>query len=58
MAGVHGLEQVEGLGSAHLADDDAFRAHTQAVLTRSRIVMAPVPSRFGGRVSSRTVWGC
>src|SRR3569623_1847450 len=32
MAGVHGLQQVERLGSADIADDDAFWAHTQAVL--------------------------
>ncbi len=32
MAGVHGLQQVEGLGSAHLAHDDAVRTHAQAVL--------------------------
>ena len=25
---------------------------------RSRIVTAPCPSRFGGRVSRRTTWGC
>src|SRR6516162_3136475 len=31
MAGVHGLQQVEGLRSTHLADDDSFRAHAQAV---------------------------
>ncbi len=31
MAGVHGLQQVERFGSANLADDDAFRAHTKAV---------------------------
>ena len=31
MAGVHGLQQVERFGSADFADDDAFRAHTQAV---------------------------
>ena len=31
MAGVHGLQQVERLGSADFADDDAFGAHTQAV---------------------------
>ena len=31
MAGVHGLQQVERLGSAHFAHDDAFGAHTQAV---------------------------
>ena len=32
MAGVHRLQQVEGLGSAHFADDDPLGAHTQAVL--------------------------
>ncbi len=32
MAGVHRLQQVEGLRSAHLADDDPLRAHAQAVL--------------------------
>ena len=31
MAGVHRLQQVERLGSADFADDDAFGAHTQAV---------------------------
>ena len=31
MAGVHRLQQVECFGSAHLADDDPLRAHTQAV---------------------------
>ena len=32
VAGVHGLEQVEGFRAAHLADDDPVRAHAQAVL--------------------------
>src|SRR5262249_38271041 len=32
MAGVHCLQQVECFRSAHLAHDDAFGAHTQAVL--------------------------
>ena len=32
MARVHGLQQVERFGSAHLADDDAVGTHTQAVL--------------------------
>jgi hypothetical protein len=32
MAGIHRLQQVEGLGSAHFADDDALGPHTQAVL--------------------------
>jgi hypothetical protein len=32
MAGVHGLQQVEGLRSAHLAHDDPFGTHTQTVL--------------------------
>src|SRR5580692_7372009 len=31
VAGVHGLQQGEGFLAAHLADDDAFRAHTQTV---------------------------
>ena len=31
VAGVHGLQQVERLGSAHLADDDALGPHAQAV---------------------------
>ena len=31
MAGVHGLQQVERLGSAHFADDDPLGTHTQAV---------------------------
>ncbi len=31
MAGVHRLQQVEGFLAAHLADDDAFRPHAQAV---------------------------
>ncbi len=30
--GIHGLQQVERLGSAHFADDDPLRAHAQAVL--------------------------
>ena len=32
VAGVHRLQQVERLGSAHFADDDAFGPHAQAVL--------------------------
>ncbi len=31
MAGIHRLQQVEGFGAAHFADDDAFRPHAQAV---------------------------
>ena len=31
MAGVHGLQQVESLRAAHLADDDALGPHAQAV---------------------------
>ncbi len=31
-AGVHGLQQVEGLGSADFADDDALRRMAQAIL--------------------------
>ena len=32
VAGVHRLQQIERLGSAHFAHDDALGAHTQAVL--------------------------
>jgi hypothetical protein len=32
VAGVHRLQKVEDLGSAHLADDDALGTHAQAVL--------------------------
>src|SRR5690606_16680376 len=32
VARVHGLQQVEGFGTAHLANDDAVWAHTQTVL--------------------------
>src|SRR5882757_4766224 len=31
MAGVHGLEHVEGFSAAHLADNDTIRPHSQAV---------------------------
>src|SRR5450830_1106299 len=31
MAGVHGLQKVERLGTANLADDDALGSHAQAV---------------------------
>ena len=31
MAGVHRLQQVEGFAAAHLADNDPFRPHAQAV---------------------------
>ena len=53
VAGVHGLEHVEGLAAAALADDDAVGAHAQAFLTRSRMVTSPRPSMFGGRASMR-----
>ena len=32
MAGIHGLEHVDRLGAANLAEDDAVGAHTQSVL--------------------------
>ena len=32
VAGVHGLDHVEGLGAAALADDDPVGPHTQGVL--------------------------
>ena len=32
VARVHRLQQIEGFGSAHFADDNSFGSHTQAVL--------------------------
>ena len=56
MAGVHGLQHVERLAAAALADDDAVGPHAQAVRTRSRMVIWPLPSMLAGRVSSWTTW--
>ena len=53
VAGVHGLQHVEGGGVADLTDDDAVGAHAQEFFTRSRIVTAPLPSMLAGRDSSR-----
>ena len=38
MAGVHGLQHVEGLGAAHLADDDAVGPHPQRVADQVALV--------------------
>ena len=59
VAGVHGLQHVERLVAADLADDDAVRPHAQRVDRRAaRCRTAPLPSMFGGRVSSRTTCRC
>ena len=36
VAGVHGLQHVDRLAAAHLAEDDAVGAHTQGVLDQDR----------------------
>src|SRR5205085_716056 len=38
VTGVHGLEHVQGLGAAALADDHAIGAHTQAVLDQVALI--------------------
>ena len=52
VAGVHGLEHVQGLAATALTDDDAVGAHRRQLLTSSRIGTAPLPSTLGGRDSS------
>ena len=55
VAGVHGLDHVEGLRPAALAHDDPVGPHAErSSSTRSRIVYSPAPSMFGGFVSSVT----
>ena len=54
VARVHGLQHVERLGAADLADDDAVGPHAQRVaheLADRR--SSPSPSMFGGRDSRR-----
>ena len=49
VAGVHGLQHVERLGAAHLADDDAIRPHAQRVAHEVALrSTSPLPSMFGG----------
>ena len=56
MAGIHRLQQVERLRcSPTMMRSGRMRRQLR---TRSRIVIWPSPSRFGGRVSGRTVCGC
>ncbi len=39
VTGVHRLQQIEGLRSTHLTDDDAFGTHAQAVAARGRVIV-------------------
>ena len=55
VAGVEGLEHVERLRPAHLADDDAVGPHPQAVGTRSRWATCPAPSVLGARLHADDV---
>ena len=47
VAGVHGLEHVEGLGGTALADDDAVGAHAEGVL--DEVADRHLPGALGGR---------
>jgi hypothetical protein len=58
VARVHGLEHVQHLVAADLADDDAVGTHTQGVAHQVALRDLPLPSMLGGRVSSRTTCGC
>jgi hypothetical protein len=56
VAGVHGLQHVEGFFAADLAHDDAVGAHTQAVDEQLPLADGALPSMLGGRVSRRTMF--
>ena len=58
VAGVHRLQHVERLAAAALADDDAVGPHAQRVAHEVADRYSPLPSMFGGRVSSETTCGC
>ena len=56
VAGVHGLEHVEGLAAPDLADDDAVGPHAQRVADQVADGDLAPPSMLGGRLSRRTTW--
>ena len=58
VAGVHGLQHVERFGPRHSPMMMRSGRIRRALRTRSVAVIAPLPSMFGGRVSSRTTWSC
>ena len=58
VAGVHRLKHVEGLAGADLAEDDPVGPHAKRVLDEVALGISPLPSIFGGRVSSRTTCCC
>ena len=43
VTGIHGLQHVEGLFAAHLADDDAVGAHTEAVTEQLPLADGALP---------------
>jgi hypothetical protein len=51
-------EHVDGLSAADLAEDDAVRAHTEAVLEQLALGDLTLAFQVGGRVSRRTMWDC
>ena len=59
VARVHGLQHVQHLVAAHLADDDAVGPHAQRVAHQVALRdLRPCLRCWAGRVSSRTTCGC
>ena len=57
MSGVHCLQHVEGFAPAHLADDDAFRSHSQAVSNQvPRCDLALAFDVWWSRLQSHNMW--
>ena len=59
MSGVHRLQHVEGLGAAHLADNDAIWTHAQRIAYELTLRDLADPFNVGReRVSICTTCGC
>src|SRR6185437_7838939 len=58
VTGIHRLQQVERFRSAHFADDDPLRTHTQAVLDEVAHGDLALALEIGRTVSRRTTCGC
>jgi len=59
VAGIHGLEHVEGFAATALADDNAIGAHAQGVLQQvaNRNLAAPFDARGTGLKAHDMVLG-
>ena len=56
VAGVHGLEHVEGLAGTALTDHDPVRPHAQRVFDELADGDGALSLDFGGRASSASTW--